>query len=318
MKKLIVFACLVVMLMLATSVSAQELVFASGGKGGTYAAFFDQIRTACSAPALVEMATSDGKHFGSVENVKNLMANKANVGIVQEDILWARKLIDDDPKVDTVKAVLALYPEEVNIIALARSNITSFSKLGNKKVASFGGSVLTTKVVLSKTRIKISGEVRETGTAAEAIALLDNGKVEAVIAVGGQPMDWIANLPNKFKLVPFDMFADVNKVYTKAVLSATSYPNLLKEGIPTIATWSMLVTKDYKTEGKIGDINKLYNCIISKLPEITETTGTHPKWELVSVDNNKQINWPVYDKLQLQKAKVVAPVTPKTTKPAKK
>jgi hypothetical protein len=307
-----------IVILWSVSLNAQELFFASGGKGGTYAAFYDQIRGACSSPALTELASSDGKHFGSIENVKNMMANKANIGIVQEDTLFARKLIDEDPKVDTIKAVLALYPEEVNIITLARSNITAFSKLGNKKVASFGGSVLTSKVLISKTRIRISGDIIEVKNAAEAMELLDKGKIEAVIAVGGQPMDWVASLPNKFKLVPFDLFSDVNKYYSKAVLSATSYPNLLKEGVPTVATWSILVTKDYKTEGKIADINQLYNCIISKLPEITETTGSHPKWELVSVDNNKQINWPVYDKLQLQKPKAIPKVAPKTAPATKK
>jgi|GEM_PF-4700146 len=291
MKKIMMLAILG-MFVLVNLVSAGELIITTGVKGGTYSAFYDQIRATCSNPVLTEWIGPKGlPASGSLENLRNLLGNKANIGFIQEDVLWSKKIIDSDPAIDGIKTLIVLYPEEIHVIAMTRSSINRFSDLGNKKIATWGGSLITTKVLLGKTGIRVNS-VTEVPGATEAVDLLDKGKVEAIIAVGGQPVGWIENLPNKFKLVEFDQFQRVNDIYAKAVLN---YTNLSPTGINSISTMSMIVTKDYKTDMKIKDLNDLVNCIMSHLPDLTETTGNHPKWELVKPDNKS--SWPKYDKL---------------------
>jgi TRAP-type uncharacterized transport system substrate-binding protein len=283
-----------IVVLLASFVYAGELIVTTGVKGGTYSAFYDQIRGSCAAPVLTEWMGPKGSASGSIENLKNLLGNKANIGFIQEDVLWSKKIIDNDPAVDGLKTLMVLYPEEVHIIVMTRSSINRFTDVGNKKIATWGGSLITTKVLMGKTGIRPNAIVEATG-ADNAIQLLDSGKVEVVIAVGGQPVGWIENLPNKFKLVEFDRFQQVNDIYSKAVLN---YPNLSPAGINSISTMSMIVTRDYKTEAKITDLSDLVQCVYSHLDDLVETTGNHPKWELVKPDNKS--SWPKYDKLKVK------------------
>jgi TRAP-type uncharacterized transport system substrate-binding protein len=285
-----------VLVLLGSFVYAGELIVTTGVKGGTYSAFYDQIRGTCASPVLTEWMGPKGPASGSIENLKNLLGNKANIGFIQEDVLWSKKIIDNDPAVDGMKTLMVLYPEEVHIIVMARSSISRFSDLGNKKIATWGGSLITTKVLMGKTGVRPNTIVEATG-ADNAVQLLDSGKVEAIIAVGGQPVGWIENLPNKFKLAEFDRFQQVNDIYSKAVLN---YPNLSNAGINSISTMSMIVTRDYKTDSKIADLSDLVQCVYSHLDDLVETTGNHPKWELVKPDNKS--SWPKYDKLKVKAA----------------
>jgi TRAP-type uncharacterized transport system substrate-binding protein len=306
MRKVSLFSILLLVLaFFVSNVLAGELIVTTGVKGGTYSAFYDQIRGSCANPVLTEWMGAKGPASGSIENVKNLLGNKANIGFVQEDVLWSKKIIDNDPAVDGLKTLMVLYPEEVHIIVMTRSSINRFGDLGNKKIATWGGSLITTKVLMGKTGIRPNLIIEATG-ADNAVQLLDSGKVEAIIAVGGQPVGWIENLPNKFKLAEFDRFQQVNDIYSKAVLN---YPNLSPAGINSISTMSMIVTRDYKTDSKITDLNELVQCVYSHLDDLVETTGNHPKWELVKSDNKS--SWPKYDKLRAVKA-VTKPVPKKS------
>ena len=304
MRKVSLFGILAVMVLFVSMASAGELIVTTGVKGGTYSAFYDQIRGSCPNPVLSEWMGPKGPASGSIENLKNLLGNKANIGFIQEDVLWSKKIIDSDPAIDGLKTLMVLYPEEIHIIVMTRSSINRFSDLGNKKIATWGGSLITTKVLMGKTGLRPNVIVEATG-ADNAVQLLDSGKVEAIIAVGGQPVGWIENLPNKFKLAEFDRFQQVNDIYSKAVLN---YPNLSPAGINSISTMSMIVTRDYKTEAKITDLSDLVQCVYSHLDDLVETTGNHPKWELVKPDNKS--SWPKYDKLRAVKS-VTKPVPKK-------
>ena len=276
--------CLIFSLFATSSYAAGDLIISTGSPNGTYKAFYDQIGKVCSQPGLVEKPSA-----GSRKNLEALLGNEANVGFVQEDALWAAKLIDNAPDIDTLKTLMVLYPEELHIIALRTSNINRFSDLGNKKVVTWGGSMVTTRILSSRTGVRFA--LFESKNEVDAMKFLNDGKVDAIIAVGGQPLPWIKLLPNKFKLVEFDRFDRVNDIYNKTNLN---YTNLSNSGVPSIATNSMLVTIDYKTAGKVEDLSDLSNCILNNLDELKEGTGNHPKWRQVSAE--AKAKWPMYNR----------------------
>lgn len=264
---------------------SQPLTVSTGVESGTYHRFFNEITQVCSNPPLVARPSK-----GSRENIDNLLGNIANLGIVQSDVLFARKIIDNDQEVDNIKTLMVLYPEEVHFITKSNNQyIHKFSDLGNKKVAAWGGSVITGWVVFARSGVRPI-QFRDVPGPNEAMAMLDKGEIDAILAVGGQPLGWLRNATAPYKLVPFDRFEQVKDVYDAAVLS---YSNLNQSGIKTITTQAILVTMNYRTKDKIAAVTALRQCITEKLEEIRETTGTHPKWRLVNPEFKG--TWPFYE-----------------------
>ncbi|HYE75104.1 MAG TPA: TAXI family TRAP transporter solute-binding subunit, partial [Blastocatellia bacterium] len=256
----------------------QPLTVATGPDGGTYVRFFTEITQQCSQPPLQALSAPRG----SLQSYEFLTRNAANIGFMQEDVLFGKKQIENDPDADNIKTLMVLYPEEIHIITRS-PNVNRFSDLGNKKIGSWGGSMVTAWVLFNEKTTGIRPiEIKDTGNAGTAVQLLREGKLDAILAVGGQPLDWVQkNLDNSFKLVPFDRLQQAMTIgYERALLK---YSNLFNGGIAeTITTKSLLVTYNYESASKMRDLASLRNCIIEKLPEIRETTGTHAKWRLVN------------------------------------
>jgi TRAP-type uncharacterized transport system substrate-binding protein len=271
------------------------LVVTTGGATGTYARFFNETLRVCSQPPLSEWKNKEGQPSdGSRTNIDNLLGNTANIGFVQTDALFARKTIDNDPEVERIKVLLTLYPEEVHILTRS-ATIHRFSDLGNKKVRAWGGSHLTGLVLFYKTGIR-PAQFFPVPNAAAAVTQVDKGDADAIISVGGQPLDWVLNLPSQgWKIIPFDMVDRVRDVYDVATVQ---YKNLSPTGVKTVTTQSLLVTMDYRSKPKVAALTALRRCILENLDTLRETTGNHPKWRLVS-EKNESV-WPVY-------APVVAP-----------
>ena len=169
---------------------------ATGSKGGTYATMYKNLGDICtSASWLRERQTS-----GSVENVDLLLSNQVSLAFVQLDVLKARDQIDGDPRAKEIRTLLPLHQEEIHLIAkkptkgfLGRvSGVTRFSELARKKVGAWGGSVVTANVLRAKSGVNF--EVAAFPTRDAALAALASGQVDAVLAVVGQPADWVKAL----------------------------------------------------------------------------------------------------------------------------
>lgn len=261
------------------------LVVTTGSEGGTYYRFFNEISQVCAQPPLIVKISK-----GSRENLDNLLGNQANLGFIQADVLFGRKIIENDPEVDNIKTLLVLYPEEVHLLVRAGNQyIQRFSDLGNKKVGSWGGSTVTAWVTFAKTQVRPI-KLQEFPGYQDAIQALDKGAIDAILAVGGQPLDWIRKLPGDYRLVPFDRPEQVRDVYEPAILS---YANLNQSGIRTVTTQTLLVTMNYKTPEKVRALTGLRKCIAENLDALRETTGNHPKWRLVNV--GAKGTWPWFD-----------------------
>ena len=275
---------LLALAMLAPPMSAQSqpIIVATGVADGTYARFFSDIARTCPQPPLQGVASE-----GSVENLERVMNNKANLAFVQADVLFAKRLVEHDPAVESVRAFLVLYLEEIHIlIQSSDTTITKFSDLANKKVGVYGGSVITSLILFAVTDVHPASSQTFPGPD-EAVQALGKG-IDAVLGVGGKPLPWMEALEPKYKLVPFDQFEKVSKIYFPAILN---YSNLNQPGgVRTIAVPSMLITRDYKIPKMVTPLLQLHSCIIKNLNVLRETTGNHPKWREVNPDN--KISWP--------------------------
>lgn len=293
MKKWIAFTVAAVALMFGTAHAQEGLVISTGGEGGTYNKFFNEMLKVCQAPPLNEWRGKDSKpSSGSVVNLDNLLSNQANVAFMQMDVLYAKRFIDDVTDADNLKTLMVLYPESVHIVAKNNNFINSFSSLGNKKVGAWGGSIVTARVLFAKTNTR-PYQLREYPDKDTAMKAFWNDKdsLDAVIAVGGQPLAWVKDLnPQQYKLVPFDRTdPGVFEVYRQSTLN---YGNL-GGAVKSISIDSSLVTRDYKSKQKVQDLTGFRKCIVENLDTLRETTGNHPMWE--KVDPNDKGKWPYYE-----------------------
>jgi TRAP-type uncharacterized transport system substrate-binding protein len=310
MKKIIaVYAALVVLVLTGVALAQEGLVISTGVDGGTYSKFFNEILRVCPQPPITEwrQPKTNTPASGSVMSLDNLLSNTANVAFMQMDVMYAKRFIDDVTDVDNLKTLMVLYPESVHILTKNNGFVNNFSNLGNKKVGSWGGSTITARVLFAKTGVR-PFQLREYPDKDSALKALyqDKDSLDAIIAVGGQPLGWLKDLnPQQYRLVPFDRTdQSVADVYRPATLN---YGNL-GGAVKSISTDSSLVTRDYKSKGKVADLVALRRCIVENLDMLRETTGNHPMWE--KVNPNDHGKWPFYEPAITEIKKPAAPAAP--------
>lgn len=322
MKKLYQAGCALAILAITAlasiDASAQvTLKVATGGPSGTYSPMYKELYGACKDDvSMVEQNTS-----GSNENVDLLVGNKVNAAFVQTDVLHLRARTEN---LANVKTLVALHPEEVHFIALSglgmksggflgygstKTEFTAVTQLAGLKLGAVGGSVTTAKLI--KLLSDIPYEIVEYGKNEEMLGALKTGTIHVAVMVGGQPMSAVEALGAEFKLldVPEATAAKLKDVYKPARLN---YRKMGAAGIRTISTDALFVTREYKTPKMIESLSKFRACALSKVDELKETTGTHPKWQAVDASNHGQ--WPWYG---LPESAAPAPAATPAAVPAK-
>lgn len=287
MKRMILAALFAAFTLYATTASAQDdlnapaapptptLVMGTGSSDtSVYTQLFKQLKAVCTAPALASQPVD-----GSLQSLAELENNHLNLAFIQEDVLFAGKLIDSDPNIDNVRVFDPLYFSELHILAKRNSQITGFSSLSNKRVGGYGGAYITARILMAKGGYKPFGDVVLFNTEQEAMDAVHTGRVDAAFIVAGQPAGWVSKLPGDVTFVPFDrpevLTAFRGGYYRAATLR---YPSVSPQPVQTLAVRVNLTTWDYKSKSKRQMLNQLHQCLVDNIDDLRETTGNHQKW----------------------------------------
>lgn len=267
------------------------LVVASGAQGTTSADMFKNLGQVCSGTAFLrERSTS-----GSIENLGLLLDKQASLAFVQLDVLKVRAQVLKDPRTKEILTLLALNQDELHLIAKKSTKapvgggggVTKFSDLAGKKLGAWGGSFVTATVLKTETGLAI--QVTPYPERKDALAALSAGQVDAVLAVVGQPADWVAALdPQQYSLLPLDIKPDLLAAYyNKATLN---YP---KFGGPveTYSVRRLLVARNFKGSASKAQLLKYQACAKSRLSALQTLPGMHPKWKDVTFKGG---DWPIF------------------------
>lgn len=300
MKKLL---AVVGMLAIATVVSAQprpSLRLASGGEGGTYYTMALNMATYCADGLTLQVQ----KTGGSDDNLERLTSsNKADVGIVQKDILFKRSKINKDQSVSNLLAVMPLHGEAMHVVVKKSSPVMAFSELGavvgrlggyvgskaGKKVGAYGGSIESAEIIRA-----LSGVDYEVVPVADYVAgltALEAGSIDALLAMGGAPLGWVNDKLDraKHRLIPFDVPMErVSAAYRKINIT---YTKLGVNALPTVATDAILVTRNFNSTDKIQAVSLLRKCITTELTKMQEADDTHGQWQNVQRENLQVEGW---------------------------
>lgn len=285
----------------AGAATAQDMNFftiGTGGTGGTYFPLGGTIANAisnppgssscedggsCGVPGLVAVAQSSR---GSVANVNGIKSGLLSSGFSQSDVAyWAYSgtgTFEGQEAMTDLRAIAALYPEHIHLIASKASGIKSVADLKGKRVSldePGSGTYVDAKIILEAfgmTEADVTVENLKPGPAADAIR---NGQLDALIFVGGYPAGTLVELAasTEVTVVPIsgpevDKMLETYSFFSKDTIPAGTYEGT--EAAETVAVGAQWLTSAKIDEELIYNITKaLWNEKSRRLLDVGHAKG---------------------------------------------
>lgn len=234
---------------------AQELRFFSigtGGTGGTYYPLGGTIATAisnppgslpcdeggsCGVPGLIAVAQASR---GSVDNIEGILADRFQSGFVQSDVAYSAftggPLFADRAPVVELRAIAALYPEHIQLVARADAGIRSVAHLAGKRVSLDevgSGSYVNATQILAAFGLRetdLSASYLKAEPSADAMIA---GELDAFFITSGYPTNAIIELGSRIPITlvaiegdQADRLIQEFQFYNQDIVPDGVYPNV--------------------------------------------------------------------------------------------
>jgi uncharacterized protein len=263
MRRLLQAACLVLLLGPAAAQEPRFLIIGTGGIGGTYYPIGGLIAQgissppgsrpcdrggACGVPGLIAVAQSS---HGSVANVEAIEAGLLKSAFVQSDIAyWAHSgtgIFEGRPPMTGLRAIAALYPESMHLVARDGAGIASVADLRGKRVAldePGSGTLVDALLVLEAWGLSPEDLEPYYIKSTPAISRMEAGTLDAVFLVAGYPTASVAELAARVpvQLVPIDgpeaaALLEEHRFFASDMIPDQVYPNVW--ATPTISVMAL-------------------------------------------------------------------------------
>ena len=229
--------------------SLARLIMVTGGDSGTYYAFGGVIANVLGSTVenLEITAVTSG---ASAANCRSLNNGEADLAIMQNDVLGyavtGTETMAEDGAMPKLRAIASMYPEAVQLVALASSGINTVEDLKGKRVCvgdQGSGSETNAKQVLEAYGLSYDDFEVQYLSFSEASTAMQNGTVDAAFATSALPNSAIQEL-SKLKdivVVPIDgegadKLIEKYPFYAKTIIPADTY------GVAEAGTVAMLAT----------------------------------------------------------------------------
>lgn len=269
MKKGMFFAAVAAVAVLSLSgvshAAKTYLSIATGGTSGTYYPIGGAIAQAVTKGSDIQATAETGN--ASVANINLVAKGDIEVAFVQNDIsFWAYtgKLMFKSP-LSNVRAIASLYPEHVQLILAAGSNIKTPDDLKGKRVgvgAPGSGVEGDVQAIFQVANLKYSDmKVDFLDFGATTNRFKDN-QIDAGFVVSGFPTASVMDLALTKEITLMDFSDDFLKALAKehpyfvpSIIPANTY-NKVTQDINTPAVMAILVTHDKVSEDVIYKFTK--------------------------------------------------------------
>ena len=230
---------------------------------------------------------------GSIANLQLIGGGKSEVGFTMADAAWdAYNGLDKfkDKKV-ALRTLVVFYPNRMHVVTVEGKGIEKMTDLKGKRVAT--GAPASGTEVMSMRLLEAYGldpnkDVnRERLSLAESVNALKDGKVDALMWVGGVPTPGITDLaatPGKtVKLIDHGDGAEgmrkkYGPLYVKNKILANAYPGEKRE-TTNVDVWNLLVVPESADENLVYQITKT---MFEKKDELVKA---HKDAAFLSLDN---------------------------------
>jgi hypothetical protein len=289
MKRLLVAA---IALLVIVTQAATFLTIATGGTAGTYyplgAGMADIWNK--NIKGMNAMVQSTG---ASVANINLLRNKEVDLIFVQNDVaFYAYNGVElfKEP-FPQLRGLATLYPETVQIVALADRGINSVYDLKGKRVAvgaAGSGTEVNARQILAAARITYNDIKVQYLSFAEAASNLKDGNIDAAFVTAGHPTAAIVDLAavRKIVLVPVadEIIRSLQKdypFYVKIVVPAGTYKGVDTDAV-TVAVKAMLAVRAEMPEDLAYQLLKTMYANQKRLIE------AHAKGELIIPETGKE------------------------------
>ena len=280
------------LVMAGSAIAQVRISIATGGTGGVYYPLGGGIANVLSKYVPNMQATAEVTG-ASVDNMKLVGAGKAEVGFTMADTAWdAFSGLDKfkDNK-QAVRAIVVFYPNLTHVVTVEGKGIEKMADLKGKRISTgspgSGTEVMAFRILEAYDIDKDKDVKRERLSVAESVNALKDGKIDALIWVGGIPTPAITDLaatPNtRIKLIDHadavdKMRAKYGPLYIKDKIAAKSYPGQDKENT-NMTVWNILVVNEKADEKVVYDIVK------TMFEKKAEIVAVHKDANYLSLDN---------------------------------
>src|SRR5712671_3694381 len=222
---------------------------------------------------------------GPTENLNSLLYLRGvDMAIISSDSLEEYKI--QVPQIQSrITYLLNLFPSEVHVFV--RPEIQSLQDLAGKKVnfntqgtaAAYTGPMIFSRLGIDVEKTFIPHQV--------ALEQMRKGEMAAVFFITSKPIDAFVRgrWEPGFKFLPVNYEGKFEDYYLPAVLEASDYPNLIKQGerVSTIAVPTVLVAFNWpKTTNRYQRVARFVDYLFSRIDKL-QTPGFDPKWKSINL-----------------------------------
>ncbi|SOF01601.1 hypothetical protein SAMN05446635_9702 [Burkholderia sp. OK233] len=291
---------LVLMIMSSlASAEAAHYKIVTGPERGTYIQIGQDLSKWVAQPAGIDLEVMSSK--GSAENVQRMRFEPGvKLALVQSDVYQAyidmanAGNADAGTAIRPLRLIMPLYDEEINVVVRADSPMKTFVDIKDKSISVglLGSGTAQTATTLY--HLMFGQAIPEQNVQhlsnEDALAALIVKKVDVAIIVVGQPAklfnDMNPELLQQIRPLKVDPNAPetarAKQTYFPTTLRAASYPNWLKEDVPTLTVKAFLVTYDYGLRDTVGNLNHFADSLCANFDNLQE--HGHPKWKQVKLE----------------------------------
>ncbi|MCF7792683.1 MAG: TAXI family TRAP transporter solute-binding subunit [Candidatus Cloacimonetes bacterium] len=232
---------------------------------------------------------------GSVYNINAVLSSDLDFGIAQSDRQFQayNGLAEwkEQGKQTTLRAVFAIHPESITLMASEKSGIITVDDLKGKRI-NLGnpgsGQLQNSLDVLKALGLTVDDINAEYVKAIEAPGLLQDGRIDAFFYTVGHPNGNIKEATSgrlKVKIIPLigeeiDKLLKSHSYYAKSIIPAEFYPNALNEkDIVTLGVKATFVTSESESE------NIVYAMTKEVFENLEEFKTLHPAYKVLNKTN---------------------------------
>jgi len=285
-----------------TPAAAYSLVIYTGSPGGIYNPLGFKIAEVVDKYS-EELKVTARESGASVANCKAINIGDAQIALAQSDVAYFAyngKLIEEfkGKPVKVLRALAALYPEPIQIVARADANIKTIWDLEGKKVAvgnPGSGLYATAYTILSTLGLWDKIVKIEIGYK-EAVQQMKQGLVDAFFNVAGVPtpivVELAAHVPINLVEVPDDAIqklkdAGLGNLYLPLIIPKGSY-DFMKKDIQTVTVMALLVCR-----ADIPD-DVVYEFLKTMFDHLDEIKAVHKRAEDIKLETAPKVPIPLH------------------------
>ena len=275
----------------AAGVQAAEFInILTGGTSGVYYPLGVALSQIYSK-AIPEAKSSVQATKASAENLNLIQAGRGELAFTLGDALSDAWKGNADAGFKTplkkLRAVAAIYPNYIQIVASADSGIKTLADLRGKRVsvgAPKSGTEINARAILKGAGLSYADLGRvEYLPFGESVELMKNRQIDATLISAGLGVSAIRDLATSVKMVvvsiPPAVVAKINDpAYQAAVIPANTYEDQTTD-VPTVAIGNVLVTR---ADLPADTVYKMTKAMFTHLPELV---AAHSAAKAIKLEN---------------------------------